>query len=92
MLLVQLISLKRSEMAFTQFLSALRDDLSPQAQVLTDPTNESFKQALQRWSDIEVKVPGAIVQIGSEKDAVKTASSIQIPQACAVRPDNTMIR
>ena len=60
--------------------------------MLTDLTNESFKQALQYWSDIEVKVPSAIIQIESEKNAVKTVSSIQIPQACAIHLDNTMTR
>lgn len=61
-------------MALTHFIFELRRALSTEACVLSDPSNEDFRLALLRWSDVDVKVPGAIVQVSNESDAVTTAS------------------
>ncbi|KAL8920046.1 MAG: hypothetical protein Q9172_004676 [Xanthocarpia lactea] len=59
-------------MALTDFISELRKALSAETCVLSDPSNEDFRLALLRWSDVDVKIPGAIVQVSNESDAVKT--------------------
>jgi hypothetical protein len=61
-------------MAVSELLKTLHGELSANAKVLVDPTNDEFTVALQRWSDIEKKVPGAIVMVASEEDVVKTVS------------------
>ena len=59
-------------MAFNEFVSELRQTLSTQSRIITDVANKEFQLALLRWSDVDVKVPGAIVQVASESDAVVT--------------------
>jgi hypothetical protein len=61
-------------MAVSDLLSTLHGELSANAKVLVDPTNDEFKVALQRWSDTDKKIPGAIVMVASEEDIVKTVS------------------
>lgn len=61
-------------MALTDFISELRGALSAEVCVLSDPTKEDFQLALLRWSDVDVKIPGAIVQVANESDAVTAAS------------------
>jgi hypothetical protein len=61
-------------MAVSELLKTHHGELSANAKVLVDPTNDEFTVALQRWSDIEKKVPGAIVMVASEEDVVKTVS------------------
>ena len=61
-------------MTITDFITELRGDLSVEACVLSDPTKEDFQLALLRWSDVDVKIPGAIVQVANESDAVTAAS------------------
>ena len=59
-------------MAFPNFISTLRGNLSPQAQILTNPSHIDFQHSLQRWSNIDLQVPGAIVKPASEADAAET--------------------
>ncbi|KAI4160592.1 MAG: hypothetical protein LQ342_005613 [Letrouitia transgressa] len=69
-------------MALTKFLSELKQSLSAEARVMTDASQKDFQLALLRWSDVDVKVPAAIVLVMNEDDAVqtvKTASKHQIP-------------
>jgi hypothetical protein len=61
-------------MAVSELLNTLHGELSANAKVLVDPTNDEFKVALQRWSDTDKKVPGAIVLVASEEDIVKIVS------------------
>ncbi|KAF6228248.1 hypothetical protein HO133_007978 [Letharia lupina] len=62
-------------MALSRFIIELRINLSPEARVYTDASSKDFQLALLRWSDVDVKVPGAIIQVANELDAVTTASS-----------------
>lgn len=54
----------------------LLGNLSAQAKVLTNPDSEEFKQLILRWSDIDRKIPGAIIVPGVEEDVVKTVKNI----------------
>ncbi|KAJ6522064.1 hypothetical protein B0H19DRAFT_1348717 [Mycena capillaripes] len=54
------------------FISSLKSQLSPQSRILADSTTDDFKESLLRWSDIDLKVPGAIVQPATERDVVET--------------------
>ncbi|KAJ7486857.1 hypothetical protein FB451DRAFT_1228198 [Mycena latifolia] len=54
------------------FISNLKSLLSLQSSILTDSTDGKFKELLLRWSDIDLKVPGAIVQPATEKDVIET--------------------
>lgn len=56
----------------------LLGNLSAQAKVLTNPNSEEFQQLNLRWSDINRKLPGAIVVAGVEADVVKTVTSFFI--------------
>jgi hypothetical protein len=56
----------------------LLGNLSAQAKVLTNPNSQEFQQLTLRWSDINRKVPGAIVVAGVEADVVKTVTSFSI--------------
>lgn len=57
-------------MAFSKFITKLKDSLSAGARVITDPTEKDFQLAQLRWSDVDVKVPSAIVQAADEQDIV----------------------
>jgi hypothetical protein len=61
-------------MAISQFVECLTAKLSQAACVLTDPASDEFKAALERWTELELKTPGAIVQVSSEEDTVQTVS------------------
>ena len=65
-------------MALNQLVVPLRGNLSPGARILTDVSSEDFQLALLRWSDLNIKVPGAIIQVANEFDAVTTASSMPL--------------
>lgn len=62
-------------MALTKFLSELKQSLSAEARVMTDASQKDFQLALLRWSDVDVKVPAAIVLVMNEDDAVQTVWS-----------------
>lgn len=55
-------------MNLQSFFGQLQSNLSSQAKVLTDSQSEEFQQLLLRWSDIDRKIPGAIVVAGVEAD------------------------
>jgi len=58
-------------MSLLTLLAQLHGGLSAQARILTDPDDEEFVQLCLRWSDIDRKVPGAIIVAGDETDVVK---------------------
>ena len=60
------------KMAVSELLNTLHGELSASAKVLVDSNKDEFKVALQRRSDTDKKVPGAIVIVASEEDIVKT--------------------
>ena len=62
----------------------LLGNLSAQAKVLTNPDSEEFQQLIVRWSDIDRKVPGAIVVAGVEEDVVKTVNNILLSHSDAI--------
>ena len=51
-------------------LSSLKEKLSDDAQILQDSSDTSFKESLQRWSNLGLQVPGAIIKPATELDAV----------------------
>ncbi|TGO59700.1 hypothetical protein BELL_1233g00010 [Botrytis elliptica] len=63
-------------------LSELKGVLTPTCKILTDPNDLNFAEYLKRWTDIDLKTPGAIVLPTSETDCqniVKWASKNSIP-------------
>lgn len=64
---------------FNEFLSLLRNGFSKDSSVLT-PGEDGFDELLRRWSDLDVKVPGAIVEPTTEEDFV-LAASLTLPRA-----------
>ncbi|KAJ7609357.1 hypothetical protein DFH06DRAFT_1346381 [Mycena polygramma] len=54
------------------FFLQLTSKLSEHSRVLTDSDSPAFKELLLRWSDIDLKVPAAIVQPATEEDVVIT--------------------
>ena len=65
-------------MALPQFVLDLKGKLSPKARILVDPSSKEFQLALLRWSDINTEVPGAVIQVANELDAVTTAGTIPL--------------
>ncbi len=57
-------------------VSEVASKLSSKAKILTDSADEGFKVALERWSDINKKTPGAIVCAVSENDVLITVSLV----------------
>jgi hypothetical protein len=57
-------------MAFSHFISSLRQEASAETQILVDSSENAFKAALERWSNIDLKVPSAIIRPATEQDAV----------------------
>ncbi|KAG0647854.1 FAD-linked oxidoreductase chyH [Hyphodiscus hymeniophilus] len=49
----------------------LRPSLSESTGVFTDPSSDEFKTLMQRWSDLDVKEPAAILTPSSEEDIVQ---------------------
>ena len=65
-------------MALPQFILDLKGKLSPKARILADPSSKDFQLALLRWSDINIEVPGAVIQVANELDAVATAGPMSL--------------
>jgi hypothetical protein len=59
-------------MTILDFLTIIKAELSPGAKVLSDSRTEEFASAHQRWSDLNVQIPGAIVLVVTEDDIVNT--------------------
>ncbi|KAJ7817846.1 hypothetical protein B0H14DRAFT_3741148 [Mycena olivaceomarginata] len=67
---------------FSTFLSKLAASISTEAKVLTNRNGTEFQESLQRWSDIALKIPTAIVLVATENDViltVKLAVELGIP-------------
>lgn len=65
-------------MTISAFLTEISGRLTTSATLYRDPSDPKFRDANQRWSEIGVKTPGAILQVAVEDDAV-TAVSIGRP-------------
>ena len=65
-------------MALSQFVFDLKGKLSPKARILADPSSKDFQLALLRWSDINTEVPGAVIQVANELDAVAAAGTMSL--------------
>ena len=63
-------------MKLSGFISLLHSKLSEDSKILTDRQDTEFKSSLERWSNFELKVPGAIIKPANEADAVLTVSLI----------------
>lgn len=70
-------------MAISTFLTAIK--LSPGAKILSDPTSQDFKQAIERWTELGLQIPGAIVMVETEGDILKNCMS---PIENASRPNS----
>ena len=57
-------------MTMNTILSSLKEKLSNDAQILQDSQDTAFKESLQRWSNLGLQVPGAIIKPATELDAV----------------------
>jgi hypothetical protein len=58
-------------MTILKFVESLSAELSPGASVLTDSASDEFMAAHERWSELELKTPGAIVLVSAEEDIVQ---------------------
>ncbi|TVY82051.1 FAD-linked oxidoreductase [Lachnellula suecica] len=58
-------------MTLSKALPELRTALTPSCEILTDPSDANFVEHLKRWTDIDLKTPGAIVLPTSEGDCQK---------------------
>ena len=61
-------------MKLESFLGSLKRSLSEGSRILTDRNDQEFKTSLERWSDIDLQVPAAIVKPISEADAAVIVS------------------
>lgn len=59
-------------MTIETFVHILQKGLSKDSKVLTDPSSSDFKATIERWSDLSLKVPGAIVKPANEEDVIHT--------------------
>ncbi|KAK7001631.1 hypothetical protein R3P38DRAFT_2558324 [Favolaschia claudopus] len=68
--------------SFTTFLAQLPASISADTRVLTDEGSPEFQALMQRWSDIDLQTPTAIVLAATENDValtVKQAVELNIP-------------
>ncbi|KAF4615002.1 hypothetical protein D9613_002460 [Agrocybe pediades] len=69
-------------MSLSIFVDRLRSKLSVAASILTDPESKQFQELCLRWSDINRRVPGAIIVASNEADVEQTvalAAELSIP-------------
>lgn len=59
-------------MALQDFIDLLRSKVSKESRIVTDQQDAEFKASLERWSNLDLKVPGAIVRPANETDAILT--------------------
>lgn len=64
----------QKKMAISKLVESLTAKLPPAASVLTDPASDEFKAALERWTELDLETPGAVVLVSSEEDIVQTVS------------------
>lgn len=62
-------------MSFT--IDQLRTSLSSDSKVLSIPEHEEFQESMLRWTDLDLKIPQAIVLPASEEDCHKAVSLIK---------------
>jgi hypothetical protein len=55
-------------MSIASFVSSLKHQVSSKTQILTDPENPDFKTCLERWSNVDIQVPGAIICPATQSD------------------------
>lgn len=60
--------------AVTSQISFLEKSLSSDSKILSNPRDEEFLKLMERWTEIDLKIPGAIVLPISEEDVQKTVS------------------
>lgn len=58
------------------FVEGLSGQISKESKILTDPQDADFQASLERWSNFDLKVPGAIIKPINETDLVLTVSII----------------
>ena len=63
-------------MKLGEFITVLHDKLSPDSKILTDQQDNDFKTSLERWSNIDLQVPGAIIKPANEADVILTVGLI----------------
>jgi hypothetical protein len=61
-------------MAISKLVESLTAKLTAAGSILTDPASNEFKAALERWTELDLETPGAIVLVSSEEDIVQTVS------------------
>lgn len=61
-------------MNLKSFVNLLHGQISKESKILTDPLDAEFRTSLERWSNFNLKVPGAIVKPVGEADIVLTVS------------------
>lgn len=59
-------------MSLKDFVEVLQAQTSKQSKILTDPQDAEFQTSLERWSDFDLKVPGAIIKPVNEADIIHT--------------------
>lgn len=67
-----------STMNLKDFVEVLNGRISNESRILTDPQDAEFRVSLERWSNFDLKVPGAIIKPVSEADVVLTVSIISV--------------
>lgn len=71
-------------------LASLKQNLSPNVEMLIDPSDAAFQERLQRWSDIGKQTPAAIVLPTSEEEIQKIVMlSPRSVEKCLVLDDLT---
>ena len=54
--------------------------LSDAAKLLVDPSDESFKESMKRWSDVDIQIPSAIFKPALEEDIVEIVPQFPLPR------------
>lgn len=60
-------------MKLGDIVQVLQDKLSANSKILVDQQTPDFKTSLERWSNLALQIPGAIVKPANEADLVLTA-------------------
>jgi len=66
----------------SELIASLGIELSENGKIFSDPEDPKFEELLQRWSDIDLKVPGAIILVGTENDVSLIVSLLVLVVAC----------
>lgn len=74
-------------MALNNLVKGLALKLSPDAKILTASDSQQFQRRLERWSDLDLKIPSAIVVPATEQDVAIVVGSIprKFPSGCLMR-------